>query len=239
MLLYSGGLDSLCLWYLTGRPVPVYVAVGAPYEDLEQQTILRMVEQVPDFHPQFFDGPDLSGFVAADGHIPVRNLLLAATAVACTGADTVILGALLGEASPDKGRRFLKTASTALSASEGRRIRVVAPAHRWTKTGLLRRFLASRPDAVELVGLTRSCYGADEEPCGVCQACFRRDVALWHTHLSDRRPTRPAGAGVAAGWAALRTAGAARLPGLVVNNALAVLALAGIRRAGEPLDLRC
>jgi 7-cyano-7-deazaguanine synthase in queuosine biosynthesis len=227
--LFSGGLDSLCLWYLTGRPEAVYVRVGAPYEKQEEQTVRRLTYAIPGFQPRFVNGPDLSGLVAPDGHIPVRNLLLAATAVAHTGAGEVILGAVLGEASPDKSRRFLKAASTALSRSEGRLVTLAAPAHRWTKTGLLRRFLAAHPDRAHLVAQTRSCYAAEEVPCGDCQACFRRNVALWHAGLNNTPPRLPSG-GVREAWTALRTVGLTRLPGVAASNALAGLALAGLRR---------
>lgn len=226
--LFSGGLDSLALWHLCGRPQPVYVRVGAPYEEHELDTLELLARNVPGFTPRVVDGPRIAASPHPDGHIDHRNLVLLATAASYTGASRLLLGALLGEASPDKSRAFLRATSRALTASERRPVRVVAPARRWTKTGLLRRFLAAHPDAAWQLAYTRSCY-APGGPCGTCQACFRRAVALYRAGLAPERPRLPARAG--SPWAALRTAGPARWPALAVNNGGAALALAGIRPA--------
>lgn len=229
--LFSGGLDSLCLWFLMDRPLPVYVHLGHRYQEQEIGTLRRLADHLPGFEPQFVDGPPIGLLEQVDGHIPHRNLLLAATAAAhFSDAGQIVLGALLGEASPDKSRTFTRAAGRAITASERRPVRVVAPARRWTKTGLLLRFARRHPEHVPLLGLTRSCYAGDAAPCRACPACFRRDVALFHAGLSDARPRVPAGTGLPEAVAAARTAGPARWPGLAVNNALAALALAGVRR---------
>lgn len=227
VLLFSGGLDSVALWHLVGRPPAVYVRLGHRYENEEVRTIRELEATVPGLRVDITSGPLIGQYEAPGGHIPHRNLTLIACAAAhYAGADEILLGALLGEASPDKSRRFLRATSAALSASEHRRVRVSAPAHRWTKTGLLRRFLAAEPRAAEIIACTRSCYSPGGQECGQCQACFRRSVALYHCGLTDRRPTPPPGADP---WSALRSAGVTRWGSLGWNNALAGLAMAGVR----------
>lgn len=225
VLLFSGGLDSVAIWHLTGRPHPVYIRLGHPYEDAELHTLRVLSELVPRLDVDVVDGPNIGWREFPDGHIPHRNLVLATTAAAHFSPAEIMVGALLGEASPDKSRRFLRATSAALTASENRPVRVWAPAARWTKAGLLRRFLAAEPRAAHIVAHTRSCY-APEGECGRCQACFRRSVALYHCGLTDVRPTPPPGADPVR---AVLGAGMVRWPALAWNNALAGLAMAGVR----------
>jgi 7-cyano-7-deazaguanine synthase in queuosine biosynthesis len=230
--LFSGGLDSLCLWYLTGQPMPVYVTVGARYERHEIDTIWKLCSLIPKLSVTVIPGPNLGFVEAADGHIPHRNLLLAATASArFPSADTVLLGALRGEASPDKSPAFTRAASRVLTASENKPVRVVAPARRLTKTGLVRRFAHRFPEAVPLLQETRSCYSADSKPCGECQACFRRNVALFHAGLAAMRPCPPA-TPLRAGLRTALAAGPHRWPDLAFNNLQAAAAVAGVRWPG-------
>lgn len=233
VLLFSGGLDSLCAWHLLGRPVAVYVTLGHPYQADELHAMGRLAEQRPALRLHAVPGPDLGALQQPDGHLPHRNLILAAVAAAhCPTADRVALGALLGEASPDKSRRFLRAASRVLSVSEVRRVRVTAPFRHLTKTGLLRAYLRAGGDP-QLVALTRSCYEAGDTPygCGRCQACFRRWVALYRCGLdAGPRPALTVDRGdVLRHW---RRAGLRATPGLVVNNAGALLALRRAERTG-------
>ena len=226
--LFSGGMDSLCLWALAERPQPVYVRVGAPYEREELETLAALERAVHGFVPWILDGPPVARSPRADGHVLHRNLVLLTTAASLAGGDELLLGALLGEASPDKSRRFRRAVTAALTASEGRPCRVVTPAARMTKTGLLARALVAHPWVATVLPLTRSCYRPAGPPCDACPACFRRAVAEFHTGLRDARPSRPSATARQA-WRAARTAGVGRWPALAVNNTTAALALAGYR----------
>lgn len=228
--LFSGGMDSLCLWLLCGQPTPVYVKVGAPYEAAELLVLGRLMHQLEGFDPVILDGPPIA--LRPDpgtGHIPHRNLVLIVTAAAALDPDVIITGALLGEASPDKSASFHRRAGHALTASERRPVRVVAPAHRWTKTGLLARTLARFPAHAAAIATTRSCYVPSGPPCDRCPACFRRAVAEYHVGIRADRPRLPTGATVGGGWAAMRGAGVSRWPAVAVNNVTAAAALAGHR----------
>lgn len=235
VLLFSGGLDSVALWHLLDKPTPVYVRLGHKYEAAEVDAIAALASAVPDLWPVFVSGPPVGTLEQAGGHIPHRNLLLASTAAAALDADHVVLGALLGEASPDKSARFLRASSAALTASAGRPVQVTAPARRWTKTGLVRRWLTEHPEAAPLVPLTRSCY-AEAGECGRCPACFRRHVALYHVGLRAERPRLPLGASASVAVTAARRAGPLRWPALLGNNATALAAVAGVRLHGDVLD---
>lgn len=230
--LFSGGLDSLCVWLLRDPPpAAVYVTTGADYETAELRTLDRLTDVVDGLYVQVVPGPSIGSLAARDGHVPHRNLNLLAAAAAHTGADRLTLGAVCGEGSPDKTGRFLRAASRVLTASEGRPVTVQAPARRMTKTQLVEACCAARGrrEVADLLPFTRSCYTATRLPCGRCQACFRRDVALYRTGLSDRRPQRPA-AGLTLGPAhALHLTPPSHWVGMLANNAGAAAALAGLR----------
>jgi 7-cyano-7-deazaguanine synthase in queuosine biosynthesis len=223
--LFSGGLDSLCLWYLTGKPLPVYVRLGHAYQAAELDTLHHLAHVIPDLAPHVIDGPRIGGTEQRDGYIPHRNLtLLLVAATAFPRASTFYLGCLFGEAAPDQSAQFVRAATRALSASAGADVAVRAPAQHLTKTGLVRRFLNHHPDKRELLALTRSCYEPGDAACNRCPACFRRAVALHRNNIGPP-PQLPTTATTRAVLAATRRNGWRRLPGLVLNNLHAALAL--------------
>lgn len=226
MMLYSGGADSLALWYLTGKPVGIYVRIGAPYEEKELQAIERQKAVLPELTVLVVDGAKVGAREATDGRIPLRNSLLCQTACALYDMDRLIVGFLRGEASPDKSKKFLRRLNRLMRESEPTKTAtVVAPAIGMTKTQLLRLLKDVYPDAP--LALTVSCYAAEGEPCNDCPSCFRANVAKYRSGWSDVKPTLPSRRGSA--WRAVEAAGVARLPALVRNNADAILALWGVR----------
>jgi len=187
-LLFSGGLDSVMAWHLLDHPQAIYVKLGHKYQDRELATIERL-----GISTIVIDGPQVGYLEERDGHIPHRNLLLIST-VAALGYDTIYIGALAGEASPDKQPRFYRALERALWASEQGPVKIVAPLQRWTKSEALRRTLLAHPGARDLLLASRSCYGESDEPCGRCQACFRRWVALKLNDLpAGPKPSIPPG----------------------------------------------
>lgn len=182
VLLFSGGLDSLIHWRLLDRPRCLYIVLEHRYQEDELRTLARLdrdLEKVAErLRIGVLQGPNLSVYEGEDAHIPLRNLIL--STLATLNADVIYLGAVAGEASRDKSRRFLSSLSRTLSLSEGRKIQVVAPFRHLTKTQLVKRYLKTySPD---LLKETRSCYTPDVpagfKGCGKCNACFRRWVAM-------------------------------------------------------------
>jgi hypothetical protein len=234
--LFTAGLDSLCVWYLMGGPTPVFVRLQAPYEMAAMEAIERLAAQIPSFNPIILPGPPIGENVDdGAGYVPHRNLALLVAAAAWLRPQTIFTGSVLGDPGPDRSRRFDRATTRALTVGEGAPIRVIAPARRWTKTGLLRRTLAAYPEVAELLPLTRSCYLPVGPPCGECPGCFRRAVAEFHNRLRVDRPKLPDEIGVGVtGWAEARTVGLHRWPGLALDGAVAGLALAGLRLRYSP-----
>lgn len=221
-LLYTGGMDSLMLATLRPDAVPVYVMIGSPYENAELDTMFELYQRGGP-KPTILHGPQLQA-PHADGHIVHRNLALITTVAAGTGADEILLGAVKGEASPDKSARFLRATSRALSASEHRPVRVHAPLKRRTKTDAVVDYLIAG-GSVRLLKSTRSCYDPHAERCGRCQACFRRWVAFTNVGTApEKHDHDPRAYGLAAAddWremlARLRGTPAREWLGMVQNN---------------------
>ncbi len=220
-LLFSGGLDSVMAWYLLDKPRAVYVMLGHKYQEQELRTIRELgipVEVIP--------GPGVGRLEARDGHIPHRNLLLIST-VAAYGYDHIAIGALAGEASPDKQPRFYRALEKALGVSEpGQGVTIEAPLQRWTKSEALRETLLQHPEARLSLEMSRSCYGEGDEPCLKCQACFRRWVALTLNGMpAGPQPEVPAGS-----LSLVLRAGVRSWPAILRNNLDALKAVLGRSR---------
>lgn len=179
VLLFSGGLDSYILWHLLGFPTAVYVKLGHKYQAQELETLSNLrATHAGALTIYTLDGPQIGRTEEADGHIPHRNLHLMTTVSSWLHPKRIYYGALLGETSRDKTGKFIRMTGRLLSYDEGMRVRIVAPARRWTKTGLVRRYLKRMNGDDRLLHQTRSCYEPGEVACGKCVACFRRWVAF-------------------------------------------------------------
>lgn len=238
VLLFSGGLDSLILWKLY-NPHPVYVAYGHKYQKFELDSIHRLSLLDPCLQTTIlYNRLAIGDLEKADGHIPLRNLLLISTVAAVLEPQSVMIGALLGESSTDKSRWFLGNTSRSLSVQLGRRFRVIAPARSMTKFSLVRKYLLTfgrTEHSVTLLKGARSCYSELEHPCGRCMACFRRWVAMslngiyeryeelpweWEAlHLDNSREW----------WGYLSRARPTEIPGIFYNNLLAYMAIKKVK----------
>lgn len=234
VLLFSGGLDSLCLWFWLGKPLPYYAEIGHRYEERELETISRL-EQVLPLNVQRGGRLFLGDVEAADAHIPLRNQMLLEVGALDTGADEINLGALRGESSPDKSGIFFRRMTALLSSQMGKRVRVLAPARHLTKTALVRHTLARFPGVRPLLGLTRSCYAPDLPEgvvgCGACMACFRRWVALSLNGMEESYLSSPwewdflQRKNAGGWWRYMRQAPPAEWAGILENNLLALKAM--------------
>ncbi len=183
VLLFSGGLDSFILWHLLDKPATLYCLLGHRYEKREYGTIQRLAAFCPELEPRFTARIRCGSLEdTATGHIPFRNLALT-IAAAWEGYSTIILGALAGETSRDKSRRFARDAARLLSYLEEPSLTIALPARGLTKRELVRLFLRRFPEKRDLLRMTSSCYHvADDDQhyagCGACIACFRRWVAM-------------------------------------------------------------
>lgn len=235
LLLHSGGLDSHICWLLDRTREPVYVAHGSGNQRRELDTLRQLAAHHADddqpFGYSIVRGADLSRSVEADGHIAHRNAyLLLTAAMAFPKATEVAYGALRGEASADKSPRFVRAMERMLTESEGRQIDVSAPLLAYTKTQAT--VIGYRLAGAEALDLTWSCYHDGSEPCGRCQACYRRHLALWVAGRADHPPAALPSESKGP-WANLRSVPLSRWPAMISANVPAARAMLAARRAKE------
>jgi len=194
-------MDSVALWLEYPDAHLVYVRIGAPYEErelnsLHQRGMINRVTVLP-------TGKWLGPCGDSMGRVPMRNLFFAVAAAAATPCDEVLLGATAGETSPDKSRHFAAMASAAMSAAEGRSIRLVMPFRGITKRQLVARVLnrntgwseASADKSAAMLRDCPSCYEPDLPPgmagCGKCMSCVRRWAAMSQNGISENYVAPP------------------------------------------------
>jgi len=182
IFLTSSGVDSFCMWHLFKdkypNAEPVYFSLGHKYQDIELKTFEKLA-----FNVKVVDFMNLGNFEQENAFIPYRNLLLFAGACLLS-ADQVLLGSLRGEYSLDKSPKFMREASDLLSFIGERKVKLLNPVGKYTKTQLVREFLKAHPGKLQLLKTTHSCY-QDEKRCGQCMACFRRWVAFSNNGIEE------------------------------------------------------
>lgn len=227
VLMFSGGLDSLIGWYYLGQPQPMYAQIGHRYQTREEQVIARLETAVDGLHVWRTSRLYLGDYEYDDAYIPLRNLLLACVPLLNSTVKTVYIGAVKGEASRDKSKRFFWSTSRLLSYILGRKVRVSAPLKKKTKSQLVRWFVENHPDKIDHLKMTSSCYSKNPLPdgvqgCGMCNACFRRWVAMSSNGIEEKYLSPPVDyareTGMERPLMALRGVDPWELPEIIVNN---------------------
>ncbi|MBI4180007.1 7-cyano-7-deazaguanine synthase [bacterium] len=194
-VLVSGGADSACLMAWAAehfRTVwPIYISCGLKWETAERRALRGFLRAwthpnvrkpvflkmpVEDIYGRHWSvtGRGVPGRRSSDSavHLPGRNLLLlskAAVYCAGRGIETICLGTLAANPFRDAQLTFFSSFADMATRALGRRIRVRAPFHRLTKSGLLRRYRNCLP-----LHLTFSCLrpaNRSGKPCGSCNKC--------------------------------------------------------------------
>ena len=180
VMLYSGGLDSLCAAQLCKPDVKLYIACGSKYEE---QEIARLPKDVTVLTGVL----NLARWEREDFIIPNRNTLL--VTLATMYGDEILLCAVDGDRSCDKDSVFSALAGSLLRHTwqaqhwtPMRTIHVSLPVALYTKTALLRRAIAAGLSHKDVLH-SWSCYEHGAEPCGTCKPCVRKYIALVANHV--------------------------------------------------------
>ena len=178
VLLYSGGVDSVCLAHIWQPDQLLFIDYGGRY------TATEMAHLPPGTHVYHHR---LGGWERDDGVLPLRNLWLVslATLLYQEGDLTVALGSMRGDRIHDNQPRFGQQLEHLLDYlwapqwwTEGRRIRVEQPVSGMSKDEVVKLYLDAGGSEQKLLD-TISCYRpVSGQPCGGCEACANRWVAL-------------------------------------------------------------
>lgn len=210
VIMVSGGLDSFLAASLHPKAIQVFVDWGQPYLGLERRAVDELYPAAKIVRVNGVPIPD-------DFYIPARNLMFATLGVRF-GTDVCLAG-MRDEMCADKSPEAFQEMTDILTKHCKKPTRVFSPFWNMTKAEAVRDYLKSGGDP-ERLKKTVSCYGAGQEPCLDCEACFRRFVALQSNGIPVPRPTE----------AVIKTYGLNRLcmaPIATVHDTLRALHLSG------------
>ena len=183
ILLYSGGLDSWLISKLWKPDIKLYVDMKTKYSAKEISNLYKNEEQF-----NLIDFP-LGQWERDDAIIPLRNLYLIMVACNYTGSDDVeiCIGATHGDRSLDQSLKFAKQAEDLMNylytaqhwIPNGKKVKVVMPYKDYTKTELVKEFIANGGDINEAFNKSFSCYTPiNGEPCWECKPCWRKMISF-------------------------------------------------------------
>ena len=184
VLLSSGGMDSFLLAHeleLEGA-LHLFVNVGQEY-GRKEWAAAQFAADCAGAEIKTIQVSDMAQFEHKQtGIIPFRNAELILCA-AQFGED-IYLGVIADEVNSDKSPEFLAAMKTVLDIShraqywtEGREFQLKTPFRGYTKTELVKRYVAAGYPLPNLFK-TVSCYDGGDVHCGRCSSCFKRWVAL-------------------------------------------------------------
>lgn len=192
VLLFSGGMDSVCFDYLLKPDVLLYAPCGARYTDAEDTCISMLCETYATIDQRMvehYDVFDFSEFERDDMIIPNRNAHM--VLLASHYGEIIYLSSVQGDRSLDKDEHFYELMRWLLNHmwdeqhwTARREFKVASPFKHLTKSELVKQYLEQDGDAQRLL-ISYSCYEGDASPrtgrpqhCGVCKPCARKRVAL-------------------------------------------------------------
>lgn len=175
VLLYSGGMDSYIIDKLWKPDVKLYIDYGTKQTAQERKRLSDdvIVKEV-----------DLSQYIESDGisTIPLRNLLFAAIAI--NYGDIIAIGGVKEDLHFDKTKKFAKRTTKLFNSvlnkeQSKRKVKVVVPYKKYTKTQLIKMYIAQGGSIQELKNNSWSCYNPiNNKECGMCNPCKRKQKAI-------------------------------------------------------------
>jgi 7-cyano-7-deazaguanine synthase in queuosine biosynthesis len=194
VLLYSGGMDSVCFDNLLLPDVCLYVRNKAPYAACEDYCVEKLEAQDKikgELVTLDANVLDLSQWERDDAIVPNRNAHL--VLLASNYGDQIYLSSVYGDRSNDKDEKFYRLMEMLLGHmwdeqhwTKRRRFRISSPFKMWTKSTLVDRYLSRGGDHLALL-TSYSCYRGQPKHCGICKPCFRKRVALENNYIEVPR----------------------------------------------------
>ena len=182
VLLYSGGMDSLMIYYLLKPNLLLNISTNSAYDERERKSFPESVYEEGKDIIYLNDVLNLRDYERDDAIVPNRNAYL--ILLASHYGETIWLGSVHGDRSFDKDEAFYGHMETLLNHmwqeqhwTEERNFTISSPFKDRTKTDLVDEYLLKGGTAEELLQ-SYSCYEGEEKHCGHCKACFRKWVAL-------------------------------------------------------------
>lgn len=180
VLLFSTGLDSVCLYYLVKADVNLFIKTGTEDNNLELER-LNKFEDITILDMSF-----LKDFELPNKILPYRNYFFAM--VAAQYGQEIYLGSIKGDIARDSNLLFAGLLEKALSYyAHGPAdqvpypgdIKIHLPLKFQTKSDIVHEYIDAGYDPDMLINHSSSCYFPEHnKECGKCKSCLRKLIAL-------------------------------------------------------------
>jgi 7-cyano-7-deazaguanine synthase len=178
-VLVTGGLDSTALYYWALKKYKkvraFYIDIGSPYAKKEIEALHNLGMPVSIRIDEGFIGYEKEYWKHI---IPARNLYFLSLVAEEMKGGTILFGATNGEMpirGGDKSKRFIQLINKEF-AKLPYPIKVEVPFADWTK-GMIVAWM-KKNKLIRQLGQTISCFSGEKGPCGACQSCLRKSMAL-------------------------------------------------------------
>jgi len=191
VLLFSGGMDCLCVNQIYNPDILLHIKYGGKYGEMETETINKLVK-IGAISKEKLVTIDIGDWLGSrerdDLIIPNRNahfILLASEY-----GNSIWLASVSGDRSKDKDPDFYQAMEKLLDHMweeqhwcEKRIFKVTSPIKHLTKTELIEKYFQYGGSENWLLE-SYSCYSGGEVPCGKCKPCLRKAIALTNCNVS-------------------------------------------------------
>lgn len=178
-LLYSGGLDSLCAWYVLGKPDAVYIGGEfGPARDANVGEVAAINAHCglnESFRRRFyFNEFDFTPFMR-DGEYHMPREMICTQLAWAMGYDRILIAFCADDGiTPEWAEVQSRNFGLAVGMAG---LTVEFPVAAMTKADLVATAL-KRGATPEIIASSWSCVRQSEIPCGKCQNCKQRKTAL-------------------------------------------------------------
>jgi len=185
VLLFSGGMDCLCVNQIFKPDILLHINYGGKYCKREIETIDKLIEigAIDKNKLVKIDiGTWLGELERDDLIIPNRNIYF--ITLASSYGEKIFLASVDGDRSFDKDKGFYTHMKNLLNHTwdeqhwtEKRKFNIYSPIKHLTKTELVEQFLESGGKKEWLLE-SYSCYEGKKIACGNCKPCWRKWISL-------------------------------------------------------------
>jgi len=191
VLLFSGGMDCLCLNQLYKPDILLHIDYGGKYEKSEKKSINKLIKIGAIDKNKLINiniGKWLGNNEREDLIIPNRNIYF--VTLASHYGETIYLASVYGDRSFDKDKKFYKLMEKLLNHvweeqhwTNKRKFNISSPIKNLTKTELIKKYLEKGGNKKWLFE-SYSCYTGTSIPCGECKPCWRKWIALKNNNIN-------------------------------------------------------
>lgn len=153
--------------------------IDLPWLSKISNSSLNTSENIPEVSESDLDDIDKSSETASNVWVPARNTVFTSIALSyaeSVGAEIIIVGWNNEEGAtfPDNSKEYLNEFNELIQVCSPDNIKIEAPCIDLNKEELVE--LGVKVGAP--MKLSYSCYKGEDEPCGVCESCVRRNRAF-------------------------------------------------------------